>query len=428
MIFRKVSLMINTTVRLLLGASLALLGPQVVHARGCGGAHASGAYHGSGSAGGYHAGGYSGGREYSPGPGGSEAMRGGASYHSYEGPHGTSVEHGTAAVQGAAVGPGGAAAGGKVVSGTEVTGPKGESYTHESSAGRGVAAGPEGAEAGRYGETGSTYHGAGGGSYSQGAAGYSTAHTALPTDAGFGMPAARTGSTAYAGYHQTEAVNGNVAAARGAAVRTSYNGYGIYGAGWHAANPGAWSAAGWAAGRAWTPATWPAVGATLGWGTGVQPVAYNYGNNVTYQDDQVYYGSQPVATAEQYYQQASALAQSVPSADATADEWMPLGVFALVQKEQSDPHYVMNLAVNKAGVIAGNYTDVLSGMNVLIQGAVNKKTQRAAWTVGKNKTTVCETGIYNLTQDEAPALIHIGKDKTQQWLLVRLKQPQQPEP
>jgi hypothetical protein len=106
---------------------------------------------------------------------------------------------------------------------------------------------------------------------------------------------------------------------------------------------------------------------------------------------------------------------------------MPLGVFALVEKEQSDPHYVMNLAVNKAGTIAGNYTDLIGGTNVSIQGAVDKKSQRAAWTVGKNKTTVCETGIYNLTQDEAPALIHIGKAKTQQWLLVRLKQPQQPE-
>ncbi len=28
-----------------------------------------------------------------------------------------------------------------------------------------------------------------------------------------------------------------------------------------------------------------------------------------------------------------------------------------------------------------------------------------------------------MTQDQAPALIHTGKDKTQQWLLVRLKQP-----
>ena len=65
---------------------------------------------------------------------------------------------------------------------------------------------------------------------------------------------------------------------------------------------------------------------------------------------------------------------------------------------------------------------MISGTNVPIQGAVDKKTQRAAWTVGKNKNTVCETGLYNLTQDEAPALIHIGKDKTQQWMLVRLKQ------
>ena len=52
--------------------------------------------------------------------------------------------------------------------------------------------------------------------------GYSTAHAALPTDAGYGVSAARTGSAAYAGYHQTEAVSGSVYAARGAAVRSSY--------------------------------------------------------------------------------------------------------------------------------------------------------------------------------------------------------------
>ena len=104
---------------------------------------------------------------------------------------------------------------------------------------------------------------------------------------------------------------------------------------------------------------------------------------------------------------------------------MPLGVFALVQKEQSEPHYVMQLAVNKSGTLGGNYSDLVSGTTLPIQGAVDKKTQRVAWTVGNNKNTVGETGLYNLTQDEAPALIHIGKDKTQQWLLVRLKQPEQ---
>jgi hypothetical protein len=36
---------------------------------------------------------------------------------------------------------------------------------------------------------------------------------------------------------------------------------------------------------------------------------------------------------------------------------------------------------------------------------------------------VIETGLYNLTKAEAPCLIHFGQDKTEQWLLVRLKQP-----
>ena len=125
------------------------------------------------------------------------------------------------------------------------------------------------------------------------------------------MPAARTGTTAYAGYHQTEAVSGSVYAARGAAVRTSYSGgYGMYGQSWYGASPGAWAPPGWTAGQAWSTATWPAVGASLGWGDSVQPVVYNYGDNVTYQGDQVYYGNQPVATADEYYQQASALAGS----------------------------------------------------------------------------------------------------------------------
>ena len=414
MVFRKISLMIRTTISVLIGASLALLAPQVVHARGCGGARASG------SASGARGGSYSGSRSASGESGRGYGSASSSYNRSYEGSHGGSAE--VSGERGAAAGPNGVAAGSN--RDVSATGPKGQTYNSQEE--RGAAAGPNGAVAGGSRTTGAT--GAYGQTYSgqrQGAADYSTAHTALPTDAGYGMPATRTGSTAYAGYHQTEAVSGGVYAARGATVRRSYNGYGMYGDAWHAANPNAWAAAGWKTGYAWTPATWPAVGASMGWAAGVQPVAYNYGNNVTYQDDQVYYGSESVATAEQYYQQASTLAQSASAADAKADEWIPLGVFAFVQKEQSDPHYVMQLAVNKSGAIGGNYSDVVSETNVPIQGAVDKKSQRAAWTVGKNKNTVCETGMYNLTQDEAPALLHIGKDKTQQWLLVRLKQPEQ---
>ena len=284
--------MIKMAISLIAAASMALLGTQAAHARGMGGAHPGG---------GYHAGALRESGAYAKGPEGAGAVHHGASGEVYHGPEGTTVAHGSASAQGAAAGPGGAAAGGKTVSGTAVKGPEGNEYTRETSAGRGVAAAPGGVDAGRYASSGGTYHAA---------AGYNAAHTALPTDAGYGMSAARTGTAAYAGHHQTEAVSGSAYVARGAAVRSSFSGYGLYGEGWRAANPGAWAAAGWKTGYAWTAATWPAVGASLGWAAGLQPIVYNYGGNVTYQDDQVYYGSQPVATAEQYYQQASTLAAS----------------------------------------------------------------------------------------------------------------------
>jgi len=57
---------------------------------------------------------------------------------------------------------------------------------------------------------------------------------------------------------------------------------------------------------------------------------------------------------------------------------------------------------------------------------LTKVPQRVAFTVDDNKTNVVETGLYNLTKDEAPALIHFGKDRTEQWLLVRLHKPTDP--
>jgi hypothetical protein len=56
---------------------------------------------------------------------------------------------------------------------------------------------------------------------------------------------------------------------------------------------------------------------------------------------------------------------------------------------------------------------------------VDKKSQRAAWTVKGKSWPVMETGIGNLTQDSAPALVHFADGSTKQWLLVRLDKPQQ---
>ena len=154
------------------------------------------------------------------------------------------------------------------------------------------------------------------------------------------------------------------------------------------------------------PAAWAAVQIDVSW------AAFS-----------VYVNGQDVGTSDQYCQQAEDLANAGAEAQTTDDakQWLPLGVFAMSHDKQTKANLILQLAVNKAGFIRGNYTATLTNDTKPVQGSVDKKTERAAWTIGDRKDNVFETGIYNLTKDEAPILVHFGKDKTEQWLLVRLK-------
>jgi hypothetical protein len=99
-----------------------------------------------------------------------------------------------------------------------------------------------------------------------------------------------------------------------------------------------------------------------------------------------------------------------------------------VQGEEKTSNNLFQLAVNQAGVLRGNYYDALMDNTSPVYGSVDKQSQRAAWYIGDKKTTVFETGIYNLTKDQTPLLVHFGQDRTQQWLLVRMQQPNTQSP
>jgi hypothetical protein len=196
-------------------------------------------------------------------------------------------------------------------------------------------------------------------------------------------------------------------------------------------NPGDWwrNHPGWAAyglARAYNYATYGAAAAWFGWGT-IPYVSYDYGNNVYYSDGQVYNGSQPIATEAEYAQQASAIAAAAPETPpAEPDQWLPLGVFAVTQDGQSSgeqPALYVQLAVSKQGVIGGTQKHMATGKIDTLSGTVDKESQRAAWGVKGKPFPIIETGIYNLTQDAAPASIHFADGQTQQWLLVRLEKP-----
>ena len=104
---------------------------------------------------------------------------------------------------------------------------------------------------------------------------------------------------------------------------------------------------------------------------------------------------------------------------------MPLGVFAVSSRADDDhPAMMMQMAVSKEGNLAGMYYNTSDDVALPIQGAVDQKTQRAAWTIGDKKNTVLETGIFNLTKEETPVLVHFGDEKTQNWMMVRLDKPE----
>jgi len=279
--------------------------------------------------------------------------------------------------------------------------------------------------------------------------------SSLPTDGGFSRASER-------GAGNLSRVTSNISPAglanRGLAVRNAFNRYDLFDRNFWNRYPYGWYYPGWGAYWGWGNTGWSDLCAY--WNDpdcGNEPVEYDYGNNITYQDNSVYYGNQAMATADDYYNQAQTLALSAPptvptsvSVSATVSgtktgtkavastksgaktkaskekesDWKPLGVFALTQGDQTDANSIVQLAVNKSGIIRGNYFNPLTQDEKPIQGKVDMKNKRVAWTVGTNKTVVYDTGLANLLAQQSTLLIHMDKNSTQQWNLIRLQQNQ----
>jgi hypothetical protein len=230
---------------------------------------------------------------------------------------------------------------------------------------------------------------------------------ALPSATVANMPVISGAASAAAGYET---------------VRSSFNASNVYRPQWWHDHPETWVPAGWIAGAAWHTTPWGAVANFCEYGDAA-PTSYNYGINVTAQNGNVFVDGQNVGSTGEFSQQAANIAQAGAVAEApTSDLWMPLGVFAMVRDEHQHPQFIVQLAINKQGVLRGNYIDELTENTSPIRGAVDRTTKRAAWLVGSNKQTVMEAGLSDLIDPETPALIH-KNGKTDHWLLVRLDQP-----
>src|SRR5262249_55534732 len=158
-------------------------------------------------------------------------------------------------------------------------------------------------------------------------------------------------------------------------VRGGYYGGGYFNTGWYRAHPAAWAPLRWRVPNFWVAPAWPAVAGYCG--IVAPPVLYDYGSSVVIQNDNVHVDGPPVATAADYATQATQFAEVGRQAMPTEqDEWQPLGVFGLIQGEEKVAQNIFQLAVNKAGVIRGNYYDAVADNTLPVYGSVDTKSQR----------------------------------------------------
>lgn len=289
------------------------------------------------------------------------------------------------------------------------TGPNGTAGGRE-----GIAAGPNGVAAGREG-------------FATGPNGTVAGRSGIAA----GPNGVAAGRTTYASgaqgtyYRSAAAVSG-----QGAYVRTSCSPYyNCFNSAWYANYPGAWYAAAWGTTMAWNAANWAYLSSYGGYPPDSQ--SYDYGNNVVYQGDNVYVNGDPVASTSEYAEQAATIAAAGNSTDPSKDnsgDWTPLGVFALVHGEETTSDNIFQIATNKDGLIRGNYYNALTDTTTPITGFVDKKTQRACWTVGDQKTPVYDAGIVNLTTKETTIMVHYSDTNSQQFNLFRIDNKETPDP
>ena len=195
-------------------------------------------------------------------------------------------------------------------------------------------------------------------------------------------------------------------------------GYG-YGYGHYPSNPWWW----------WAPVT-IAAATNFVYATTAAPVYVDHGTTVVYEGETVYVDNKPIPAAT-YNEPIVNLAVSVeqppppaPPEPGKPAEWMALGVFALAQEEKGDPVMFFQLSVSREGLISGGYESTITGDKKPIAGKVDKETQSVAWRIGDNVETVFATSLGNLTLDVSTIAVHFGKERVQNWLLVRLPEPQ----
>lgn len=170
---------------------------------------------------------------------------------------------------------------------------------------------------------------------------------------------------------------------------------------WHAAHPNAWQTTHPNAGAA-------AVAVWLGVGHGD---TYSSTVIATPATDETSAGDPSDATGP--CAEMSTAPSTTPIADGGG--WMPLGSFELKLDGQTVATRLIQLAVDRQGILRGTYYDIAADSTKHITGSVDKATLRASWTIGERGLAVYEMSLDALSSPEGQLTVRYANGQTATW-------------
>lgn len=160
----------------------------------------------------------------------------------------------------------------------------------------------------------------------------------------------------------------------------------------------------------WRRSSWADLNDWVGWPYYSSPVYYEWGYpiDITTEEYPEY----------RYLPEGGGQEQSLAIQD--EDDWLPLGVFAVLTDENSPPLMYFQLVLNRDGTIGGSYYNQSTGLLYPIEGVADQETQSAIWRIANTEVPIFQTGLYNLTFPQTSVDVHFSDENIQEWLMIRL--------
>ncbi|MGL5094607.1 MAG: hypothetical protein ACRDD1_03415, partial [Planctomycetia bacterium] len=102
------------------------------------------------------------------------------------------------------------------------------------------------------------------------------------------------------------------------------------------------------------------------------------------------------------------------------EEVMPFGRYRLAPGGANDSSRQMQLGCTKDGVLRGTHYDNLSESTLPVHGAVDKKSRKAAFTIGESGHVVFDTTLDELMKKKAVLIAHHPDGHSSKWTLTAI--------